>query len=119
MPKQQLILKSQRQQLMDNWHNRIAHGKGGSFFPVVKLFHAYGAGTWLITEMNPEMPDEMFGLCDLGMGFPELGYVSLSELESARHPMGWQRIERDIHWQADKNIGQYADEARKCGHIRA
>ena len=30
----------------------------------------------------------MFGLCDLGMGFPELGYVSLDEIRTV-----W--VERD------------------------
>jgi len=33
----------------------------------------------------------MFGLCDLG--FPELGYVSLDELESVGV------VERDLYWE--------------------
>ena len=37
----------------------------------------------------------MFGLCDLG--FPELGYVSLNELQGVRGPLGLG-IERDLHW---------------------
>jgi hypothetical protein len=39
----------------------------------------------------------MFGLCDLGMGFPELGYVSLNEMKAVRLPFGLG-IERDLHW---------------------
>lgn len=51
--------------------------------PVVKLFTPDGSATWLITE-GYEEPDGdllLFGLCDLGHGSPELGYVMLSEIE--------------------------------------
>ena len=51
--------------------------------PVVKLFMPDAACTWLLTEIDPEAPDIAFGLCDLGMGFPELGTVSLSEIGRA------------------------------------
>ena len=50
----------------------------------VKLFNAMGAGTWELIAVNPETKIA-FGLCDLGLGFPELGYVSVAELfESAQ-----------------------------------
>lgn len=45
----------------------------------VKLFNAIGGGTWEIILFNPETK-MAFGLCDLGVGFPELGYVSVAEL---------------------------------------
>ena len=54
------------------------------FFPVVKLFTPDAACTWLLSELDPEEPDIAFGLCDLGMGCPELGSVRISELEAAR-----------------------------------
>jgi len=57
----------------------------------VKFFNAYGHGTWLITEFDGR--DQMFGLADLG--HPELGYISLSELESLEKMPGLQQIERD------------------------
>ena len=41
-------------------------------------------GNWLITECDPEEPGRLFGLCDLGMGYPELGYVSLYELQTVK-----------------------------------
>ena len=50
--------------------------------PVVKFFDPAGAATWLISELSPGDPDILFGLCDLGMGFPELGDVRFSELAS-------------------------------------
>ncbi len=63
----------------------IRNGKANSsgeqdFRPVVKLFTPWANGTWLLSELSPSDPDIAFGLCDLGQGTPDLGYVSLSEL---------------------------------------
>jgi hypothetical protein len=57
-----------------------------------------------------------FGLCDLGLGLPELGYVCMRELREIRGPLGLP-IERDLHFEADKPISAYADEARTHGRI--
>ena len=49
------------------------------FEPVVKLFTPDGSATWLLTEVEPDQPDIAFGLCDLGMGFPDaLGVVAVA-----------------------------------------
>ena len=56
------------------------------FEPIVKLFCPWGAGTWLLIEIDSEAPDIAFGFCDLGVQCPELGSVSLIELESIRGP---------------------------------
>lgn len=85
-------------------------------FPVVKLFSPYMGGTWLLTELDPEMPDIAFGLCDLGMGFPELGNVSLGELQAVRVG-GCPAVERDRHWQATAPLSAYVDAAFAAGHI--
>lgn len=62
----------------------------------VHFFNPSGRGDWWITEGSPEGDDFiMFGLCDLG--FAELGYVSLNEMNSVRGPLGLG-IERDLHW---------------------
>jgi hypothetical protein len=53
------------------------------FKPVVKLFTPDAQCTWLLTELDPD-DGLAFGLCDLGMGEPELGYVSLAELSAVR-----------------------------------
>ena len=84
--------------------------------PVVKLFDPTGAATWLITEMMPDEPDILFGLCDLGFGCPELGYVSLAELESVKGPLGLG-IERDMHFDARFPLSVYAEAARIAGRI--
>jgi hypothetical protein len=39
----------------------------------MKLFTPDAAATWLISEVDPDDPDRLFGLCDLWLGFPELG----------------------------------------------
>ena len=84
--------------------------------PVVKLFNPTGAATWLITEMMPHEPDILFGLCDLGMECPELGTVSLSELQSVRGQFGLG-IERDLHFRPRFTLSVYAEAARVRGHI--
>src|SRR5208282_3637848 len=73
------------------------------FLPVVKLFTPDAGCTWLLTEIDPEDPDIAFGLCDLGMGFPELGSVSLAEIAALRGPLGLH-IERDQHFKATKRL---------------
>ena len=85
--------------------------------PVVKLFTPDGAATWLLTEIDPDDPDRAFGLCDLGFGCPELGYVSLSELASVRGKLGLP-IEREFHFTPAMTLSAYADEARAHGAIR-
>ena len=86
--------------------------------PVVKLFTPDAGCTWLLSELDPDEPDIAFGLCDLGMGCPELGTVSLSELESVRGKLGLP-VERDLYFEADKPLSAYADEASEHGAIRA
>jgi hypothetical protein len=84
--------------------------------PVVKLFDPAGAATWIITEMMPDAPDILFGLCDLGMGYPELGTVSLSELESIKGRFGLG-IERDLHFRPRFTLAAYAEAAHRLGRI--
>lgn len=82
-------------------------------FPVVKLFNPCGAATWLISAIEPDDPDILFGLCDLGMGFPELGSVRLSELESVRGPLNLG-IERDLFFEAKYPLIVYAEAASEA-----
>ena len=80
--------------------------------PVLKLFG--GAATWLISEKEG---DTLFGLCDLGMGHPELGYVSFEELQSVKVPPFGLGIERDMYWAPDKTLAEYATEAGERGFL--
>jgi Protein of unknown function (DUF2958) len=88
------------------------------FLPVVKLFTPDAGCTWLLTELDPDDPDIAFGLCDLGMGYPELGCVSLAELASVRGRLGLG-VERDLHFVAAKPLSAYAEQARLHSAIRA
>ena len=84
--------------------------------PVVKLFYPASAATWLLTEVEPEEPDIAWGLCDLGMGFPEFGTVSLQELAELKGFAGL-RIERDRFFKAKAPISRYIEAARSAGQI--
>ena len=84
--------------------------------PLAKFFNPSGAATWLILGQDPEAPDQLFGLCDLGMGFPEMGYISLSELERVRTRLGLG-MERDRGWEALYPLAVYANAARTYGKI--
>jgi hypothetical protein len=112
-----LLTALQRSLMLANGQ-RSAAGLDSDNFPVVKLFTPDAACTWLLTELDPEDPDIAFGLCDLGMGYPELGSVRLSELESLRGQLGLP-VERDLHFLADKTLSAYATEAARAGHVRA
>jgi Protein of unknown function (DUF2958) len=95
---------------------RAAMDKGDDaldFRPVVKLFTPDAQCTWLLTELDDGL---LFGLCDLGLGSPELGYVSLAELSLVRGKLGLP-VERDRHFIANKTISAYVDEARTNGRI--
>lgn len=93
-------------------------GRTEDFAPVVKLFCPWNRSTWLLTELDPDDEDIAFGLCDLGMGCPEIGSVRLSEMAAVRGPFGLG-IERDLSFTASKTLSAYADEAREKGRIDA
>jgi len=64
---------------------------------VVRFFNPLGNQSWQIAEGSEHDDGEwlLFGLCDLGFGCPEWGYVSLDELEALSVGLGLG-IERDI-----------------------
>lgn len=86
--------------------------------PVVKLFTPDANATWLLSELDPDNPDWAWGLCDLGLGFPELGTVSMSELGTVRGALGLP-VERDLHFTPDKTLSGYAEEALLLQRISA
>ena len=84
------------------------------FKSVVKLFTPDAQCTRLLTELGDD--DIAYGLCDLGMGPPEIGFVCMCELREARGPLGLP-IGRDQHFDADKTLSANADEDRAHGRI--
>ena len=114
-----LLPQDIRDQLLENGKaQRKVRGTANEhdFNPVVKLFTPDPSATWLLTELDPNDPDIAFGLCDLGMGFPELGSVRISEIESVRGSLNLP-VERDLHFKADKPLSQYAKLAHEHQRI--
>jgi hypothetical protein len=116
-----LLTKQQREQMLKNGRILAAHDyEDGTpqpeFRPVVKLFTPDANCTWLLSEIDPECEDIAFGLCDLGLGSPELGSVCISEIQSLRGRLGLP-VERDRSFEADKTLSEYADDARLAQRI--
>jgi hypothetical protein len=88
-----LLTKTIKEKMVKN-HNDQDGTK--DFKAVLKLFDPTGASTWYLSELNPD-DNIAFGLCDLGVGCPELGYVSLNELSTLKVKMGLG-IERDLYF---------------------
>ena len=110
------ITDAQREQL-------IANGRASQScadfdpFPVVKLFTPDAGATWLLTELD-ESGEVAVGLCDPGVGYPEVGHIALRSLAEVRGLMNLP-IEQDLHFRADKRLSAYAREARAAGRIQA
>jgi hypothetical protein len=96
----------------------IANGAAESetdHVPVLKLFNPLGAASWLASELDVD-GHILFGLADLGLGCPELGTFSLSEIASVRLP-GGLGIERDLYFRGRFPLSVYAEAARATGRI--
>lgn len=107
----QLFTEEQRLKLLSN-----GDMPGQDHAPVVKLFTPMAGCTWLLTELDPEDPDMAFGLCDLGLGFPEIGYVYLPEITAASNDLRL-RIERDLQFEGKFPLSVYANAARRLSRI--
>ena len=105
----QLLTQDQRARLIANGLNRAHH------VPVVKFFNPVGSETWLFSELD-EDGGTLFGLCDLGFGWPEMGSASLSEIAAVYLPFGLT-IERDLCFEGCFPLSVYADAVRQCGGI--
>lgn len=102
-----LFTKEQRSKLLKNGS---PENRGKDHKPVVKLFTPDANCTWLLSEIDSENLDLAFGLCDLGMGYPELGYVSITELSSIRGKFGLP-VERDICFEGKYPLSYYNEAA--------
>ena len=93
------------------------HEQRGELFdphPVVKLFVPGAGATWLLAFVLPGAPGMAFGLGDRGC--PEMGFVSLDELEEVRRG-GEMPLEQDRGFRAEKPLSHYARDARRAGRI--
>lgn len=117
MPRAVLLTAALRRQLLQNGQKSLSQLDFDPV-PVVKLFTPDASATWLLTEISPDNPDLAFGLCDLGLGSPELGYVSLTELASLRGRLGLP-VERDRWFAPVEPLSVHLQRARSDGRIAA
>jgi len=110
-----LLTDVERAKLLDHGAAR-ARGEVRDPPPVVKLFTPDFRAVWLLTEIDPGDGDMAYGLCDAGLGFPELGKISLSYLGSMRGPKGMQ-VARDLNFTASRTLSEYARIAEIAGSI--
>ncbi|MFC0808990.1 DUF2958 domain-containing protein [Ensifer sp. P24N7] len=118
-PSYELIPAVALDRLKANFRKNLARRQADrepiDFRPVVKLWMPTGQAIWLVTEYDEEA-GMLFGLCDLGQGAPALGYVSLEEIRSIVGPCG-VHADRDCTFIASRTLSEYAEDARRRGHI--
>lgn len=83
--------------------------------PACRLFLPFSRCVWLLTEVDNDEPDIAFGLCDLGLGFPELGSVWLPELDELRH--GHLRVIQDTRFSTSRPLSWWTREAGRLGAL--
>lgn len=110
-----LITEDERQRLLAHGHAR-ANGKAGDPPPVVRLFTPDAHATWLLASLDPADGDTAFGICDVGIGMPELGTIKLSDLASIVGPLK-RPVMRDRYFQATRTLSEYLRLAQENGSI--
>jgi hypothetical protein len=94
--------------------NGLAENTDQDHAPVVKWFTPDANATWLISEIIDD--ETAFGLCDMGHGCPELGYISIQEIGEYISPFS-NRIERDICFEGKFPMSVYYEAARSIQMI--
>lgn len=109
-----LITDEQRARMLAHGAAR-ARGETIDPQPVVKLHTLDAGAVWLLTELEAD-GDRAYGLCDAGLGAPELGNVSLAALEAMRGPRG-MHVVADPQFRARQSLSGYAADAARDGSI--
>jgi hypothetical protein len=84
-------------------------GKGQQAVAYVKFFHPMTSGVWFATEFDPN-EKMFFGWAEIQPGCGELGYFSLTEMESVK--VWGLGIERDLYFNPctlDEAIKEYRE----------
>jgi hypothetical protein len=80
---------------------------------ICKLFG--GPATWVLFGAEPDNPDTLWGVADLGHGCVEFGTVSRRELEALKIPPFGLRLERDLHFRPGKSLEYYLNQTTLTG----
>ena len=115
MPTEPLVTDEQRAQLLENGHARAADAQT-DLWPVVRLFTPDAHAIWLLAALDPADGDTAWGLCDVGIGMPEMGSIKLSDLATI---VGPQRIpvRRDLYFHAVRPMSESLRLAQANGSI--
>lgn len=115
-----LITTAQVRPLHRQWAEREdarLTGKAYDPKPVLKLFTPDAGATWLIAALSPD-EQTAWGVCDLGLGFVEIGEIDMGELRALRGRLGLP-VERDRWFTAGATINAYRTEGVAAGRILA
>ena len=115
MPTEPLVTDEQRAQLLANRHARAADAQI-DLWPVVRLFTPDAHATWLLAALDPADGNTAWGLCDVGIGMPELGAIKLSDLAAIVGP-DQLPVRRDLHFRALRPMSEYLRLAQANGSI--
>ena len=108
------LTDQQRREMLANGAAR-AYGNADDPLPVVKLHTLDAHASWLLTDLADD-GDTAFGLIDMGLGTPELGYVRLSVLASIVGP-NQIPVRVDPHFKPRCTLSAYAADAVRDGSI--
>ena len=84
--------------------------------PVCKLFTPDANATWLLVEADPDEPNRLWGIGDLGLGCVEFGTVWFPELHELRGQFGLP-LERDRYRKLDKPMRYYLEKGDEVGSL--
>ena len=115
MPTEPLVTDEQRAQLLENGRARAADAQV-DLWPVVRLFTPDAHATWLLAALDPADGDTAWGLCDVGIGMPELSTIKLSDLATIVGPQQMP-VRRDLHFHAVRPMSEYLRLAQANGSI--
>ncbi|WP_282611071.1 DUF2958 domain-containing protein [Pelagibius sp. Alg239-R121] len=101
-----LILPGQRVRMLENFKDQDS-----DHAPVVKWLCPWNGALWLLTTMDPDNEDLLYGLCDLGgNGDFDLGTISRAEAEAITG-VGGQKIMPLPYFRPLATLSVYAEAA--------
>jgi hypothetical protein len=115
-----LITTAQARLLHRQWAERDrarATGRDYDPQPILKLFTPDAGATWLIAALSPD-ERTAWGVCDLGLGFVEIGGLDMAELRAVHGRLGLP-VERDRWFTPSKTLNGYRLQGASAGGLTA
>lgn len=115
-----LITTAQMRRLQRQWAEREDARRIGKAYdpqPVLKLFTPDAGATWLIAAISPD-GQTAWGVCDLGLGFVDIGDVDMAELGAVRGRLGLP-VERDRWFTPSATLNVYQAQGASAGRLSA